>query len=107
MGPLDGKRALVCGSTQGIGRACALELARQGAQVTLVARNEDALRRVRDEMAVAAAGAGGDGAPSRHRYLRADFSDPQALRAAVAHHLDSAGPCHVLVNNTGGPSPGA
>ena len=42
MNDLQGKRALVCGSTQGIGRACAMELARRGAAVTLVAREQAA-----------------------------------------------------------------
>ncbi|MHC4769740.1 MAG: SDR family NAD(P)-dependent oxidoreductase, partial [Planctomycetota bacterium] len=37
---LKGFKALVCGSTQGIGRACAIEMARHGAEVTLMARNE-------------------------------------------------------------------
>ncbi len=60
MGPLAGKRALVCGSTQGIGRACAFEFARLGASVTLLARNEARLRRVREEIAaLPAEGAGG------------------------------------------------
>ena len=40
---LKGKRALVCGSTQGIGKAAAVELALLGAEITLVARNEEAL----------------------------------------------------------------
>ena len=42
---LENKRALVCGSTQGIGKAVALELALLGANVTLVARNEDSLKK--------------------------------------------------------------
>ena len=43
---LTGKRAMVCGSTQGIGKASAMQLAKQGASVTLVARNEDALKKI-------------------------------------------------------------
>ena len=38
-GVLDGRRSLVCGSSQGIGRACAIELARLGSAVTVVARD--------------------------------------------------------------------
>ena len=41
---LQGKRALACGSTQGIGRACAEELAAAGAEVILLARNEESLQ---------------------------------------------------------------
>ena len=51
MGDLSGKRAVVCGSTQGIGRACAEELAGRGADVVLVARNEASLREVAASLA--------------------------------------------------------
>jgi 3-oxoacyl-[acyl-carrier protein] reductase len=107
MGLLEGKRALACGSTQGIGRACALEFARLGAAVTVMARNEQTLRMVRDEMAAESAGAGHEATAVRHDFLRADFSDPQSVRAAVAHHLDTTGPYEILLNNTGGPPAGA
>ena len=43
---LSGKRAMVCGSTQGIGKSTAIELAEMGATVTLVSRNEDKLKEV-------------------------------------------------------------
>ena len=104
MGPLGGKRALVCGGTQGIGKACAFELARLGAQVTLLARNEEALRRVRDELAAAGTGAGGGA--SRHDHLRADFGEPESVRAIVARHVETTGPLEILLNNTGGPPGG-
>ena len=72
---LSGKRAIVCGSTKGIGRAVAVELASLGADVTLLARNEERLRAVLKEL------------PSqhgqRHEYLVADFSEPETLRK---HH---------------------
>jgi len=102
MGPLSGKRALVCGSTRGIGRACAFELARLGAQVTLFARDEAALRRVRDELPAP------NPSPTapRHDYLRADFADPPSVRAAVIRHLETTGPIQILLNNTGGPPAG-
>ena len=47
---LTGKRAVVCGSTQGIGKASAVELAGLGASVTLVARNEEKLKTVINEL---------------------------------------------------------
>ena len=47
---LKNKNALVCGSTQGIGKASALALAQCGANVTLVARNEQRLIQVKDEL---------------------------------------------------------
>ena len=47
---LTGKNAMVCGSTQGIGKAVALELAALGANVTLIARNEEKLTAVKEEL---------------------------------------------------------
>jgi len=98
MKPLDNKRALVCGSSQGIGRACAIELARAGAEVTLVARNEQTLRAALAELPTE----GGQ----RHHYLVADFVDPAAVQAKVKADVESLGPYQILVNNTGGPPPG-
>ena len=90
-----GRRALVCGSTQGIGRAAAIELASRGAAVTLFARDVAALDRVRSELP-------GTG----HAFLVADFSDNASVRAAAASEIRDRGMFHVLVNNTGGPAPG-
>ena len=47
---LKNKNALVCGSTQGIGKATAILLAQEGANVTLLARNEEKLKLVLDEL---------------------------------------------------------
>ena len=73
---LTGKRAIACGSTQGIGRACALQFARLGAEVTLIARDEGALRRVSEELDKT----GG----RKHAYICADFTDPQGLKEKVS-----------------------
>ncbi len=96
--PLHGRRAMVCGSTQGIGRACAMEFARLGADVTLVARNEEALERVRAELP------GGD--RQSHHDVCADFDDPDAVKNSVEGYLSSHNPVHILVNNSGGPPGG-
>lgn len=96
--PLDGRRALVCGSSQGIGRASAMAIAAAGAQVVLLARNPEQLRAVRDTLPSPAA------AP--HDVLAADFSDPAEVRTAVSGYLAEHPPFHILVNNTGGPPPG-
>lgn len=94
---LRGKRAIVCGSTQGIGRACALELALLGATVTLVARNEAALHKVKSELSVVF--------HQQHEMIVADFSDPEGLSQKVVSHVADK-PVHILVNNTGGPPSG-
>lgn len=92
---LKGKRALVCGSTQGIGRAAAIELANREASVTLLARDGETLEKVRALLP-----------GSGHHVLVADFADNEAVRAAAAAHVESHGPLHILVNNTGGPPAG-
>lgn len=99
MKDLTGKRALVCGSSQGMGRACAVELARLGAEVTLVARNEATLREALSTLST--------NAGQNHALIVADFADSAGLQAKVAHHVDQTGPIQILVNNTGGPPHGA
>ncbi len=96
---LTGKRALVCGSSQGMGRACAVELARLCAEVTLVARNEAKLREALSALSTDAG--------QKHAHIVADFADSAGLQAKVAHHVDQTGPIQILVNNTGGPPHGA
>lgn len=96
MQTLANKQALVCGGSQGIGRACAIELAKQGASVTIVARSEQTLRKTVDELP----------GEATHRWIAADFSDPQGLRTKVASHIEEFGPLTILVNNTGGPPHG-
>ncbi len=97
-GDLEGKRALVCGSTKGIGRACAIEFARRGAEVVIAARDEAALEALRKELPAP----GGQA----HTWVAADFKDSAALAAKVEGALSARGPIHVLLNNTGGPPPG-
>jgi len=60
---------------------------------------------VRDEIAAAAGAQAGSGAP-RHDFLRADFAEPDSVRAVVARHVERAGPVEILLNNTGGPPAG-
>ena len=93
---LSGKKALVCGSTQGIGKATAKELASLGASVILLARNEANLKNISGELK----GAG------THDYLVADFSNPEDLRITINKYIKEKGPIHILVNNTGGPPGG-
>jgi len=94
---LKNRRALVCGSTQGIGKAAAIELASLGASVTLLARNADQLRATAAELPTSAG--------QSHDFLVADFSDPANIAAALKT-LDASRPYHILINNTGGPKGG-
>jgi 3-oxoacyl-[acyl-carrier protein] reductase len=95
---LKNKRAIVCGSTQGIGKAAAMELASLGANITLVARNEQALKTVKSELP--------DNGSQLHSYLCADFSEVVKLKELVDQFIQRNGPVHILVNNTGGPPAG-
>jgi len=94
---LNGKHALVCGASEGIGRAAAHELALLGADVTLLARRADVL----EGLAKALPRTGGQ----EHGWLSADVLDTDRLRAQV-QALAAGKPVHILVNNTGGPPGG-
>lgn len=95
---LKNKRALVCGSTQGIGKAIAMELALMGANVTLVARNEEMLKKVKGEL--------NTDKGQQHSYIVADFFKPEELKNLVDHYIERQGTVNILVNNTGGPPAG-
>ena len=95
---LVGKRALVCGSSSGIGLACAIELANCGAEVTLVARSEEKLTKALGELNASSG--------QTHRYIAVDFSDPALLGDKVKAHIGAVGTHVILVNNTGGPPSG-
>ncbi len=94
---LKGKNALVCGSTQGIGKACAIELALLGANVTLIARNEKMLKTVLKELDTSQ--------KQKHNFIVADFSKPDELKKKVQAHTKK-NIIHILLNNTGGPHGG-
>jgi 3-oxoacyl-[acyl-carrier protein] reductase len=94
---LNGRHALVCGASEGIGRATAHELALLGADVTVLARREDALREVADALPRQGS--------QQHGWIAADVSRTDALRAQV-EALANGKPVHILVNNTGGPPGG-
>lgn len=94
---LSGKHALVCGGSEGIGRATAFELAQLGADVTLLARREGALRD-----AVASLPCSGN---QQHDHLVADAAQPFELGQSVVA-LAAKRPVHILINNTGGPPGG-
>ena len=91
---IRGRRALVCASSRGLGRACAFALAREGVALTLVARGREALeataREIRDATGVAVTP------------VAADIVTPEGREAALAACPEP----DILVNNAGGPPPG-
>lgn len=95
---LTGKSAIVGGASRGIGRAVAMELASLGANVTLLARNLDALETVRSALDTTKG--------QTHHALAVDFFNPQDLQDKVTTHVTRFGTVHILVNNTGGPPAG-
>ncbi|WP_300614959.1 SDR family oxidoreductase [Dokdonella sp.] len=95
---LTGKHALVCGGSQGIGRAAAVELAALGADVTLLARSREAL-------ATALAALPKTHEAQQHATIAVDMTDHAELRAKVEATVNTQ-PINILVNNTGGPPGG-
>lgn len=97
--PLTSRRALVGGSTQGIGRAIAEALAAQGATVTLLARDAARLQEVAAALPTPAG--------QSHDFITADFSVPEVLASTVRAYTSATGVSfHILINNTGGPPGG-
>tara|TARA_R110002072_G_scaffold281509_2_gene443975 strand:- start:512 stop:1291 length:780 start_codon:yes stop_codon:yes gene_type:complete len=92
---LKGKTALVCGSTAGIGKAIAIELAELGANIILMARNEAKLQSTIKELSKAE--------NQKHLYAVADFSDITSVKKAVESISQNI---NILINNTGGPPGG-
>lgn len=95
---LEGRYALVCGASRGIGRAVATSLAREGATVIALARTESQLESLLSTLATDCGQA--------HSHIAVDISnDLEVLRAKVDELL-SCHPIHILVNNSGGPRGG-
>lgn len=89
---LNGRVALVTGASQGIGRACALALAKAGAQVALAARNQEKLVEVAAEIATA----GGTAA-----VFALDVASEESIQAGARAVLAHYGKVEILVNNAG------
>lgn len=94
---LKGKNALVCGSSKGIGLAAAHELAKLGANITLVSRSADIMASLIQKL--------NNEVGQRHDFLVADFSNTADLKQKISG-LVLTKPIHILINNTGGPPAG-
>jgi len=89
---LTGKVALVTGASQGIGRACAVRLAKDGATVAVAARNQERLSEVTAEITAA----GGKAAA-----FALDVADEEQVKSTVQSAIDQFGKIDILVNNAG------
>ena len=94
---LSGKRAVVGGSTQGIGFAIARELSLQGASCLLLARNEASLKEAVSKLDTSAG--------QTHDYRMADYNQPEKLKEIITEYVKSYD-VHILINNSGGPASG-
>jgi len=95
---LKNKHAIVCGSTQGIGRGIAFELASLGASVTLFARNREEMKKIIEVLDISSG--------QQHGFLEADFRFPDQVFDVINEYVKKSTAVHILVNNSGGPAPG-
>jgi 3-oxoacyl-[acyl-carrier protein] reductase len=95
---LKNKIALVCGSTQGIGKAIALKLSEMGCAIILVSRNEEKLQATLSELDTSQG--------QTHQFLKVDFSDPLQIKEKIDSFLKNHSGVHILINNSGGPKGG-
>ena len=94
---LSGKRAVIGGSTQGIGFAIARELALQGASCLMLARNGASLKEAVSKLDTSAGQA--------HDYRVADYNQPEKLKEIITEYVKD-NDVHILINNSGGPASG-
>jgi len=91
---IEGKRALVCAASKGLGRGCAEALAREGADVTILARTESVVAKTAEEI--------GAMCGRTVAWVACDITTPEGRAAALA----ACPQPDILVNNAGGPPPG-
>ena len=94
---LKGKRALIGGSSRGIGKAIAQQLAESGASVTLMARNEEKLKTIIAKLPVSEG--------QKHNYLLIDFNEFDDYKKTISRFFETH-EIDILVNNTQGPKAG-
>lgn len=94
---LEGKNAIICGSSQGIGYAIAEELAMMGTNCTLLARNEENLRIAVSQLDTSLR--------QTHCYYAIDFNNQEAIKKLITE-ITAKQTIHVLINNSGGPAAG-
>lgn len=95
---LKGKTALVLASSQGLGKAIATAFVKEGVNVVLASRNEEKLNEVQSELKNLQAG--------QVSYIQTDITQPDQIKQAVQHTMDTFGQLDILINNAGGPPAG-
>lgn len=95
---LEGKVAIVGGSSSGLGKACAVALAQEGAKVAICARNEQKLSQTAEEIR---RNCGAEVLP-----VASDLTQYRDIKRLVSRTIETFGRIDILVNNTGGPPPG-
>ena len=92
MQSLKGKKALITGGSRGIGRATAIELAKEGCELGLIARSENSFTDVKKDL---------DQLEARYVTAAADIADEEAVKSAVTHVQEQLGRIDILINNAG------
>ncbi len=96
---LKNKHAIVCGSTDGIGKASALIMAKRGCEISLISRNQEKLNSTLSALS--------NDQNQQHQSVCVDFNKPDIVKEKVTLHINSLSkPVDVLVNNSGGPHGG-
>ncbi len=96
---LENKHAIICGSSDGIGKASAITMAQQGCEITLVARNQGKLDSTLLELDTKQ--------DQQHQTVCVDFDQPEKVKESVTLHIGTLGkPVDILINNSGGPHGG-
>ncbi|WP_449539683.1 SDR family oxidoreductase [Ferdinandcohnia sp. Marseille-Q9671] len=90
--------AIVVASSQGLGKAIATQLVKEGAKVVLASRNVEKLKTVQEELTCYNKAA--------VSYLQTDITKTEDINALVKHTVDTFGTIDILVNNAGGPPAG-
>ncbi|MGG0719238.1 SDR family oxidoreductase [Robertmurraya massiliosenegalensis] len=96
---LNGKIAIVIASSQGLGKAIAAQLVKEGANVMLASRNEAKLMKVREELTQLEKG--------RVSHIVTDITNSEDIKALVQYTIKEFGSIDILVNNAGGPPSGS
>lgn len=95
---LNGKTAIVAASSQGLGKAIATQLVKEGSNVVLASRNEDKLKEVQAELSAINKG--------KVSYQQSDITNKEDIKALIKHTVETFETIDILVNNAGGPPAG-